>query len=493
MKNLQEKYNLVVLGAGPAGTPVAIEYAKLNPQKSIALIDVLGELGGECLFQGCIPSKIMQASAKHIKEIKNLEEFGISLENKHYKLVWEKIKKRKDEILAKRTAAAKELAKGIGNINIIKGFAHFETSSSVEVFFEDGISQTISFEKAVIATGSKANLAIYEGNAVDEVMTNDKFFKDMELPISLSIIGSGAIAIEFTQILADLGVKINLFVRGARILKNIDVEASEYLLEKLQNHPSIHLLLEATVKAINYKEDRLEITYLQESQEKTLLCEKVLSAIGRKPNIENLKLESANVKFNKNGVTTTRALQTTNKNIFANGDVVESFPKFAHTAQYGAHLVAQNLFLEHSFFKPDFSKNSWVLFSMPNFAAAGISEVEAKKRDLEIIVDKFEFNTEAKSQIKSEDFGYLKFIVEKKSLHIIGISIFHNEANTLGGEAALIVAQKLTLKDLIDTIHPHPTISEAFVMLAKNMMGKIMLQKLKNPLIQTLLKIERWI
>ena len=490
---MQNKYDLVVLGAGPGGTPVAIEYAKLNHQKSIALIDILGELGGECLFQGCIPSKIMQASAKHILDFKNLEDFGISIEDKHYKLIWDKIKQRKEEILTKRTAAAKELASDIGNIDIIKGFAQFETSQSVRIYFEDNTSQLITFEKALIATGSQANLVTYDGDAIDEVMTNDKFFKDMILPKSLSIIGSGAIAIEFTQILANLGVEINLFIRGRSILSNIDTEASSFLLEKLKKHPKINILLASSVLAVNYKKNMLEISYTQDTQQKTLLCEKVLSAIGRKPNIEKLKLQNAEVLFNTKGITTTPALQTSNKNIFANGDVVENFPKFAHTAQYAAHIIAQNLFLEHNFFKPDFTKNSWVLFSMPNFASAGISEKEAEKNNLDVIIEKFEFSTEAKSQIENEDFGYLKFIVEKKSLHIIGISILHEEANTLGGEAALIVAQKLTLKELIDTIHPHPTISEAFIMLAKKMMGEIMLEKLSNPIVQTLLKIERWL
>jgi len=324
-------------------------------------------------------------------------------------------------------------------------------------------------------------------------MTNDKFFKDMQLPESLSIIGSGAIAIEFTQILANLGVEINLFVRGESILKNIDKEASSYLMKKLSSHPKINLLLGSDVVAINHKEEFLEISYMQDGASKTLLSQKVLSAIGRKANIDKLELQNAEVAFSKKGITTTSSLQTTNKNIFANGDGVENFPKFAHTAQYSAHILAQNLFLEHNFLKPDFSKNSWVLFSMPNFASAGVTEVEAIKENKDVIVDKFEFNTEAKSQIEDEDFGYMKFIVNKKTLHIIGISIFHDEANMLGGEAALIVAQKMTLKELIDTIHPHPTMSEAFVMLAKNMMGEIMMKKLSNPVVQTLLKIERFL
>ncbi len=490
---MQNRYDLVVIGAGPGGTPVAIEYAKLNSKKRVALIDVLGELGGECLFQGCIPSKIMEASAKHITEIKNLEEFGINLESKHYDLVWDKIKSRKEEILAKRTLGVKELADSVENIEIIKGFAYFQSSESIRVMLGDDRSRVISFEKALIATGSKANVAPYTGNAVDEVMTNDKFFKDMELPNSLSIIGSGAIAIEFTQILANLGVEINLFVRGNKILKNIDSEASEYLLKTMQKHPNINLLLNSNVTAVNHKDELLEITYIQDDIRKTLLCQKVLSAIGRKSNIEKLELENAEVAFTQKGITTSTSLQTSNKNIFANGDVVENFPKFAHTAQYTAHILAQNLFLEHNFFKPDFTKNSWVLFSMPNFASAGILEEEAKKKELDVIVDKFDFSTEAKSQIENEDFGYLKFIVEKSSYKIIGISIFHDEANVLAGEAALIVAQKVTLKELIDTIHPHPTMSEAFVMLAKQMMGKIMIEKLSNPVVQVLLTIEKLI
>jgi dihydrolipoamide dehydrogenase len=493
MKNIKVKYDLVIIGAGPAGTPVAIEYAKLNSDKSIALIDILGELGGECLFQGCIPSKIMESSAKHIKDLDSLKEFGVELDNTHYKLIWDKIKQRKDEILNKRTKAAKDMASSIGNIDIIKGFASFEDNKSIKITFKDSSTKIINFTKALIATGSKSTIPSYDGNAIDEIMTNDKFFADMELPESLGIIGSGAIAIEFTQILANLGVKITLFARDDKILNNIDMEASSYILDQLKNHTNINLLLNSNIQEVNHKECYVEVTYTQDKETKKLLVQKLLSATGRVANISKLNLEKADVEFNKKGIITTFSLQTTNKNIFANGDVVENFPKFAHTAQYASHIVAQNLFLEHNFFKPDFSKNSWVLFSMPNFASAGINEKEAKIQNIDIIVDKFDFNTEAKSQIQNEDFGYLKFIVEKKSNKIIGISSLHNEANILGGEASLIVAQKLTLKELINTIHPHPTISEAFVMLAKKMMGDIMLKKLDNPIVQSLLKLERFL
>jgi len=490
---MEKVYDLVVIGAGPGGTPVAMESAKLDSKKSIALIDTLGELGGECLFQGCIPSKILEASAQHIKELEQLLDFGIELQEKHYNLVWEKIKQRKEEILRRRTAAAKEFAQSSGNIDILKGYASFVSPQSIELRKEDGSVSIIKFEKALIATGSKTFTPRYSGNAADAIMNNVEFFAKMELPKSLSIIGSGAIAIEFAQILSALGVEINLFIRGAKILKNIDSKASDIVLEKMRKDANIHLFFNANIESIEHKEELLEITYLQDGVSKSLLCQKVLSATGRIANIEGLHLQKAGVEYSKRGIITTEALQTSNKNIFANGDVVENFPKFAHTAQYAAHLIAQNLFLQHNFFQPDFSKNSWVLFSMPNIATAGRTEAEATSAGIETICDRFFFNSEAKSQIEEQESGYLEFVVQKSTQQIIGITIVHSEAHAIAGEAALIVAKKLTLKELIDTIHPHPTTSESFVMLAKQMMGAIMLEKLENPFVQFLLKLERLI
>ncbi len=488
---MKEHYDLIIIGAGPGGTPIAMEVAKLDNTKSIALIDSLGELGGECLFQGCIPSKILEASAKHLKELQNLSDFGIELEQKHYKLIWEKIKKRKEEILYKRTKAAKNLTHNIGNIDIIKATATFTSENTIKITSKDTPSLEISFDKAVIATGSKTYIPPYKGDAVSEIITNVDFFAKMELPKDLSIIGSGAIAIEFAQILATFGVKINLFIRNDTILKNIDTKASNILLKQLQNNSNINLLFHTTIETINYKNDQLEISYLQKDKKKTLLCTKILSAAGRIPNIFDLDLQKANIQYSKKGIIVTENLQTTNKNIFANGDVVENFPKFAHTAQYTAHLLSQNIFLAHNFFKPDLSKNSWVLFSMPNIASAGITKEMAKKQKIDTIIESLNFDTEAKSQIEKEDQGYLEFIVEKTTQKILGITIVHPEANVIAGEAALIVAKQMHLKEIIDTIHPHPTISEAFVVLAKQIMGKIMIQKLQNPIIQTLLKIER--
>ena len=489
-----QNYDLVVIGGGPAGTPVVMEYAKLNPDKKVLLLDALGELGGECLFDGCIPSKIMQISARYINELKKFKEFGIELDNENYHLAWEKIVQRKKEILSKRTGAAKDVLSTYKNAKLLKATAKFLDKTTLEISLEDNNTETISFKKCVIATGSMANMFTFAGNANDKIWSNEDFFDKMQLPESMSIIGSGAIAIEFAQILSSFGCKITLFSRSNSILKNIDGDASAYLLDILKNSENIQVILNAQIQEINF-ETEFEIRYTQGSDddEKIIKSQKVLSAIGRVPNTEKLNLDIAGVEIDKFGIKTDKHLQTSNKNIYANGDVVSHFPKFAHTSQYGAHTIAQNLFLEHNLFSVDFDKNSWVLFSEPNVAMAGISEDEAVKRGLDVIVDKYEYAVDAKAQIEGNDTGYVKFIVDKKSNVIIGVSILAYEANYIAGEAALIVANSLKLSDLVSAIHPHPTLSESFTVLAKMMMGKIMQEKLQNPLVKTLLDIERFI
>ncbi len=492
MNTLIQEYDLVVIGGGPGGTPVAMEYAKLNKDKKVALIDKHGTLGGECLFDGCIPSKIMQISAKHIKALESLKEFGVVLDDTHYKLAWEKILQRKESILKKRSEAAKEILLGFDNIDLFQAEASFIDKEKLLLLFEDKTTTQLVFQKCVVATGSRAFMPEFDGDGGEKVWSNEDFFQRMELPKTMIIIGDGPIAIEFAQILSTLGTKITLIGRKEGILKHVDKEFSHHILSTLEKNDNIELILNAQVQKINYKES-FEVTYRQGIKEKVLNSQRVMLATGRVANTAGLNLENAGVTYTKEGIQTDKALQSSNKNIYANGDVVANFPRFAHTAQYGAHTIAQNLFLEHDLFKVDFDKNSWVLFSEPNIVMAGISKEEALKRGIEVMVGVYDYNTDAKNQIEGEEKGYMKFIVNKKNYKILGISIMVKEANSIAGEAALIVAQHLGLSDLISTIHPHPTLSESFSNLAKQMMGEIMQEKLKTPFVKGMLKLERFL
>jgi len=493
-KNI-EKYDLVVIGGGPAGTPVAMEYATLNPNKKILLIDKKGELGGECLFDGCIPSKILEITGKYIIDENKLDNLGI-LHDKS-KIDWNKIISKKKEILNKRTKAAKEKLMSFGNIELIKGNASFIDKNTINIEKIDSSSINISFKKVVIGTGSRTFIPQFKGNGVQKAWTNVDFFDKMELPKNLTIIGDGPIGIELSQILSSLGVSINLIGDKNIILPMIEEKYSNIIKKKIKNDPNINLILNVNVEEINYNEssDSFNVKYLEKETNfyKNISSSKVLIATGRTPNIEKLNLDSAGIKYENRGIVVDKYLQTTNKNIYACGDVALHFPQFAHTASYGAHIVTQNLFFERNKFKVDFDKNTWVLFSNPNFSSAGLSEQQAKNKGFDVIIDEYDFSIDAKAQIEEEDSGFMKFIVNKKNLQILGINIIHENANNIGGEAALIVSNKLTLLDLVNTIHSHPTYTESFGFLAKQMMGKIMQERMKNPMFKIGFFIKKWL
>ncbi len=485
-----KKYDLVIIGAGPGGTPIANEYALMHKNKKVLLIDKKGELGGECLFDGCIPSKILEVSGKYVNTKNKLAELGVIQSDSD--INWQTIVQRKKRILAKRAKAAKAQLLSSKNVDIVKGLAFFGDKNHITVK-EDDAETTIRFEKAVVATGSRTFVPPFTGNGVKKAWTNKEFFDTMELPGDITIIGDGPIGIEMSQILSSLGVKVNLIGNRDIILPMIDKRYSDIILNNLKSDKNINLLLNVQVDEINFGDDKFDVIYTNYKKEKqNIKSSKVFIATGRTPNIESLQLEKAGINFEKRGVVVDEYLQTTNKNVYACGDVALHFPQFAHTAMYGAHIVAQNLFFERNKFKVDFDKNSWVLFSDPNFASAGLSEQQAKDRGFDVIVGEYDYATDAKAQIENEDLGFLKFIVDKKTMRIVGINIIGENIHSIAGESALIVAHKMTLQDLISTIHPHPTMSESYTTLAKMMMGHIMHTKMDNPMFKVGFTIKKW-
>ncbi len=485
-------YDLVIIGGGPAGTPVAIEYASIHPDKKIILIDEKGKLGGECLFGGCIPSKILEASGKHLKDLEKLSSFGIKLNGAHPALIWADVIRKKKKILSSRSVEASNKAKFFDNITIKKGTASFANKTCLILKTAQG-KEKVFFKKAVIGTGSRTSVSEFKGSGIDKAWTNKELFDKMELPSSITIIGDGPEGIEFAQIFSRFKVKVNLIGISNNILPMIDPEFSKLLLNRIKNDNKISLILNANVTKIDFENKTFEVKYEQSNSKKTVKSSNVLIATGRIPNLENLKLENAKIRYNNKGIIVDKYMQTTNKNVYAAGDVVAGTPMFAHTASYEAHIISQNLFIGRNRIKTNLDKNSWVLFSDPNIVSAGISESQAKERGIDIITGTYRYSIDAKSQIDDEAFGYLKYIVDKKTLQIIGISIITANAQTISGEAALIVSNKLTLENLVNTIQPHPTLSESFTFLAKSMMGDIIKKRTNSPLFRIGIFLKRWI
>ncbi|VAX22094.1 Dihydrolipoamide dehydrogenase [hydrothermal vent metagenome] len=466
-----KKYDVVVIGAGPGGTPAAIQLSRAG--KNVLLVDDRGKPGGECLYEGCIPSKTLEQSADYFYLLKYMKDFGINGGGTP-SINWAKVVQKKDNILKQRSEMELKLFDSIPTLTFMNGKAQFISDNEIEIWnpAKNELIETVSFDYAIIATGSKPFIPPIEGSGISKVWTNKEMFDEKELPKSVVIIGAGAIGIEFAQMFAKVNVHTTVIEMLNRILPPVESDFASLLHEKMEKQDKVAIYLSSKVKRIDYNNDKFTTTFeLSDNSSKSIISDRVIVASGRRANIEPLQLEKTDIDFNKRGIVVNEYLETNIKGIYAVGDIING-PTFAHTATYEA-LIAVNNILRGNNSKTDFVKNSWVLFSDPEIASAGLTEEQASKMGYEIITGIYDYKKDARAQINDRPFGLLKFIVEKQSGRLLGIHIFTEGAADLVGEAVLAVSCKATIKDIADAIHPHPTLTEAFGILARQMLGEM--------------------
>ena len=460
-----KEFDLVVIGAGPAGTPAAMAAAMFG--KKVLLVDKRERPGGECLFEGCIPSKVLENAANRYKMLKDASKFHVALKSEP-QIHWEEVLRDKETIVKRRGDAAFMQIEKNPNLEYLQGVATFEDEHTIKVNDE-----LIRFKKALIATGGKVNLPPFKGDGVQKAWTNRDVFFEEKLPSEIIFVGAGAISCELAGMFNELGVKTHILERGERILKRVDKDAA-LAVQKRMVDSGVDIELNANIESIDYEDEIFSVKFSQDGKEKVLNAPKVLLATGRVANVDELGLDKIGVEFDRHGVKVDETLKTTVDHIFACGDCINA-PKFAHTATYEAGIVVHNMFAPTSH-KVDFSKNSWVLFTSPEIASVGLSEDEAKDMGLEVKVAKYDYKIDAKAQIDKEEIGFIKFVLDKKS-KIIGIQILSEDAASLAGEAALIVAKKMSVMDVMSAIHPHPTLAEGFGKLAQQLFFASMMRK----------------
>ncbi len=463
---MKTHFDVIVIGGGPGGTPAAMQLASKG--KKVLLVEKSGKLGGACLFSGCIPSKIVRHWAnEYFFTNQNLQK-----ENKsNNEEIWGKIKRNMEKILNLRSNSAIQMANKIPTLEFVVGEAKFLSNNKISIKDSGANISTYTFEKAIISTGAHSFIPPFKGTAVNELLTSEIFFNQEKLPNSLLIIGGGAIGVELSGMLVKLGVKCTVVEMADSILKDVaDTEFVKIVSSNLQKN-GVAIYTSSKVLEINKADKILNVVFENVNNEKReLQFEKVLVVAGKIPTINNLNLEATDIKFNKHGIEVNKFLQTSVPHIYATGDVING-PKFAHTATYEAHLAVKNmLFSEME--QIDFSKNSWVLFSDPEIASVGLTESQAKQRGFNIVTGVYDYKIDAAAQVKNDNFGYLKFVVNRKNSEIIGIHICNRDAASLIGEASLIISNHLTLANVSEAIHPHPTLTEAFGTLAFNMMTR---------------------
>ncbi len=466
---MNSKFDVVVIGGGPGGTPAAMQLASQG--KRVLLVEGSGKLGGACLFVGCIPSKIIRHSAYEYAVKLKYSTSGAQLPEGR-ETAWNQIRHIMEEVLNKRSGAAMQMLNHLSDLEFLAGYAKFVSNNEIVVDKQGtGRKENYTFDKAIIATGAHSFIPSFRGNGVQDVLTSEMLFSQDKLPETLLIVGGGPIGVELAQMLTKLGTKCTIVELLDSILYGVVETEFVSIISNQLEKSGVDIYTSSKVQEINKIDDHFNVTFTDaKGSERKTNFENVLVVTGKVPNIESLGLDSTNIQFDRKGIIVNEYLETSVKGIYATGDVIHG-PKFAHTATYEAHIASANI-LAGNAWKVDFSKNSWVLFSEPEIAAAGYTEDQAVQEGYDVVIGVYDYKIDAAAQVAGVPFGYLKFVVNKDNSEIIGIHICHNNASSLVGEASLIIANRLTLKDVANAIHPHPTMTEAFGALAQRMLSE---------------------
>ena len=449
----KEVRELVVIGGGPGGYPAAFYAADLGLK--VTVIDKELNPGGVCLFKGCIPSKALLHVAKLINESKEAAEWGVSFGKTEVDI--DKLRAYKDGVVKKLTGGLGMLSKQ-RNVDFIQGTAEFIDSHNLKVTRENGDVEEIRFEKAIIATGSRPTkipgISIDSPRVVDSTGALELPFK----PKSMLVIGGGYIGLEMGSVYQALGTEVSVVEMTATLLPSADRDLVQPLEKRLRKQFK-EIKLKTKVASVEDVGDTVKVTFENEKGETSEEnFELVLVSIGRRPNSQGFGIENTGVKVNERGwIETDNQRRTHESHIWAIGDVAGE-PMLAHKATYEGKVAVQAIQGKRSIYDP--AAIPAVVFTDPEVAWAGITEIEAKEQGIAVKVAKFPWSASGRATTLDRSDGLTKLITHPETEQILGIGICGPGAGELIAEGTLAIEMGATVEDLSLTIHPHPTLSE---------------------------------
>ena len=457
------KTQMAVIGAGPGGYPAAFRAADLG--LDVTLIDHEKNPGGVCLYRGCIPSKALLHVANIINESEHAKELGITYTKP--KIDIKRVAKWKNEVVTKLTGGAGFLAKQ-RKINYIQGNAVFTDSNTLKITKEDGSEDTLTFENCVIATGSRPTEI--PGIKVDnKKILNSKGALDLEsIPKELLVIGGGYIGLEMGSVYAALGSMVTVVEMMDSILATVDKDFSKILHKKLANEFK-EILLGTKVLEVKSTKKGIKVQFENSDGKFEHEYDKVLVSVGRKPNSEKIGLENTKVVVNKRGfIEIDQQRRTNDPNIFAIGDVAGD-PMLAHKATHEGRVVAEIISGEDIAY--DAATVPAVIYTDPEIAWCGLTEQEAKDKNIDIKVTKFPWGASGRAITLDRTDGLTKLVFETKTERILGVGLVGPGAGELISEGVLAVEMAARASDIALSIHPHPTLTETFMEAAEMFFG----------------------
>lgn len=455
------EFDVVVVGGGVAGYASAIRGAALGA--SVALVESQ-KLGGTCLNQGCIPTKTLIASIEAMEKAKAGEALGFSCDNVVPN--WSKLQERKNRVVNQLVQGVEKLLQGHG-VSVLYGKGKLYSPHEILVRENSGNETLLYARKGIlIATGSVPLIFsqwIVEG---DFVLTPDEILELSSLPESLLIVGGGAIGVEFSRIFSALGSKVILVELMDRILPFLEPRVSQMLSLSMQKQ-GVEIKTGVSIKEMRIKDGKISALL---TRDETIETEKVLVAIGREPNTKGLGLASLGIRQDQKGFIQTNLFhQTSLPGIYAVGDVAGRF-LLAYTAMAeGIRAVEHALGVEISPWEPIVPLT---IFSKPEVACVGISQSQAQEKGIEVRVGRFFFAGNGKALSIGEPEGFVSLVADAHTGQILGGQVVGPHASDLIAEITLAVRLKATAKDVAETLHSHPTLSEVIMESAHDVDGK---------------------
>ncbi len=453
MGDISEQVEVVVIGGGPGGYAAAFHAADLG--KKVALIEQESRLGGVCLLRGCIPSKAMISAAEFLDRIRHADRMGLMV--KDVRLDMKRLAGWRDGVIDELAQGIEALCKPRG-IRRIVGKAYLRGPREVTIS-SNGESTSLQFQQAILAVGSRPVMPSPFKES-DQVMTSDGALALDSVPESLLVVGGGYIGIELGTCYAALGSKVTIVEMLDRLLLGTDTELVRPVQKHLKDR-GVAIHLESKVVEATPKGKKVQVK-VQPKEGETLTAEfdKVLIAIGRKPNTEEMGLERAGVKLDPKGhIVVDEQCRTSVPHLFAIGDCTGQ-PYLAHRARRMGVVAAEVIAGKPAAF--DNRTVPAVVFSDPEIAYCGLSEEEAKKAGYNVKVGRFRFAASGRAKTLAQTEGFVAVVADADTEAVLGVRMVGPNVSELIGEATLAVETGAVLEDIITTIHVHPTLSEAF-------------------------------
>jgi dihydrolipoamide dehydrogenase len=457
-------YDLIVIGSGPGGYSAAVRAGQYGLKT--AIIEKDPKLGGACLHVGCIPTKALLHTADVWEHFVHSDEEGILCEKP--RIDYPKVVDRKNKIVAKHAKGVEFLMKK-NKVEWIKGYGVLKGNGRVEVRGEQG-TQTLEAKNILLATGSEARML--PGLKADgtRVLTNIEILSMTAIPKTLAIIGAGAVGVEFASIFNRFGTEVTILEMLPRIVPVEDEEISKEL-ERVFRKQKIRVETSAKVENVQILADACRITVTLSNGKKEDICaEKLLVAVGRKPNTENVGVENTKIELDRGFVKVNQWQQTGEPGVYAIGDIVAGTPQLAHVATMQA-LVA----VAHMAGKPvtpiNRNRIPGATYTDPGIGSVGLTEAQARAQGYKVKVGKFPFAANSKASILGSHDGFVKIVADERYGEILGVHIIGPQAFELLGEAVTAIESEATVETLMHTIHAHPTLYEAMGEAFNNVYG----------------------